>query len=281
MPNPGLPQVTQAAIAADLASGVPTAEILEKFGVRSRQTLAKIARRYGVPPEARPGGKPRTRLVVPGAQFGRLTVIFEVEGSSPRLVRCACECGAEAICELSALSRGAKRSCGCLQREVAGARFAKQNRTPQRRQMSRELAARHLNTPEGRERSAAASSRANRTHGLGRHPLYSTWNGMIRRCHNPSAGEYRNYGARGICVCDEWRDVRAFVDWIEANLGGRPAGNSLDRINNDGNYEPGNVRWAGRHVQSLNRRTVASLSAERDDLLALVASLRAETGRMF
>ena len=83
-------------------------------------------------------------------------------------------------------------------------------------------------------------------------PTYDAWHNMIQRCTNPKSPEYRNYGARGISVCDRWRRFELFLE----DVGERPApGLSLDRYpNNDGNYEPGNVRWATRREQALNRR---------------------------
>lgn len=81
------------------------------------------------------------------------------------------------------------------------------------------------------------------THGMSRHPLYSTWVNIIDRCENPHAQRYRDYGGRGIAVCREWHDVRVFIAYIERELGPRPSGTSLDRIRNNGNYEPDNIRW--------------------------------------
>lgn len=95
------------------------------------------------------------------------------------------------------------------------------------------------------------------THGLGRHPLYFTWFSMLRRCGDPEHHAYRNYGARGIRVCERWHEVANFISDIESSLGPRPEGMSLDRICNDGNYEPGNVRWATWSEQQLNRRRTA------------------------
>lgn len=92
------------------------------------------------------------------------------------------------------------------------------------------------------------------SHGLRNHPLYGTWISILQRCENPDRPAYARYGARGIRVCPEWHDLAVFVAWIEANLGPRPAGMTLDRADNDGNYEPGNVRWATRSQQERNKR---------------------------
>lgn len=97
---------------------------------------------------------------------------------------------------------------------------------------------------------------------------------MKERCHNPNATNWKDYGGRGIEVYPEWRsDYVAFRAWMEANLGERPEGMSLDRIDNDGNYEPGNLRWATRREQALNRRTVHGLEERLAVALARIAEL--------
>lgn len=100
-----------------------------------------------------------------------------------------------------------------------------------------------------------------RTHGdgsvnKGRSYLYVAWLSMKQRCENASVACYGDYGGRGIAVCAEWRNAYpAFKQWVLDTLGERPDRTySLDRIDNDGNYEPGNVRWATKREQRANQR---------------------------
>jgi hypothetical protein len=184
-----------------------------------------------------------------GDRFGRLEVVDPAAritypgGYTRRAVACRCDCGAETIVPLWDLVDGHTKSCGCLQRDL-----------------SRGFLTDWLAIPEN-----AAFNRARQlavSHGLGGTAVYAIWHGMIDRCENPSRKAYRNYGGRGIRVCAEWHDVRVFAAWIEANLGPRPEGKtaggrslySLDRIDNDGDYEPGNVRWATWEQQRANQR---------------------------
>ena len=85
-------------------------------------------------------------------------------------------------------------------------------------------------------------------------PHYNRWYDMIRRCYNPDCPTYQHYGGRGITVCKKWReDFWSFHDYLEG-LEGYEKGSTMDRINNDGPYEDGNIRWAPRGKQMRNRR---------------------------
>jgi hypothetical protein len=99
---------------------------------------------------------------------------------------------------------------------------------------------------------------ANRTHGMSYDPEYSVWNNMLLRCYNPSNHNYPYYGARGITVCERWHSFELWMTDILVEIGPRPKGKTLDRVNNDGNYEPGNIRWATRKEQAQNRRKQGS-----------------------
>lgn len=86
-------------------------------------------------------------------------------------------------------------------------------------------------------------------HGLHGTRVYSVWLCMMHRCYRPDHDSYKHYGARGIRVCSAWHDVRQFA----ADMGNPPEGHQIDRIDSDGNYEPGNCRWVDAKTNSRNR----------------------------
>lgn len=91
-------------------------------------------------------------------------------------------------------------------------------------------------------------------HGLRQTRIYGIWNGMLQRCYNPNRPKYKDYGARGIGVCEEWRhNFKAFYDWAMAN--GYNDNLTIDRKNNDKGYEPSNCRWITIADQSYNKST--------------------------
>ena len=98
---------------------------------------------------------------------------------------------------------------------------------------------------------------SNYKHGYKHHPHYGRWKDLTDRCYSPNHKRFADYGGRGITVTPEWRrdaGPQAFCNWLDKNLGPCPEGMSIDRINNDGNYEPGNVRWATSKEQNDNSR---------------------------
>lgn len=170
------------------------------------------------------GRRPRLFVTEPGQRFDRLTVVREECERMPNdamawVAHCICDCGKEKIVLVNNLKLGLVKSCGCLQKD-----------------------------------RAAKSNAQRATHGLSGHPHYSRWRNMMSRCHDPRNSHYEYYGARGISVCPEWHNPRAFAAYLEETLGPRPEGCSLDRIDNDGNYEPGNIRWADVLTQRHNQR---------------------------
>ncbi len=154
-----------------------------------------------------------------GQRFGRLTVIAEGERPNGKGVKhwiCQCDCGnITRPVSGSSLRLGRTKSCGCIHRE--------------------------------------GLARRNTTHGKYHTRLHGIWNGMKQRCNNPNNHKYKDYGGRGISVCVEWEDdFGAFYEWSMSN--GYAEGLSVDRIDNDGNYCPGNCRWATATEQRHNRR---------------------------
>lgn len=191
----------------------------------------------------------------------------------PRAARTRCDCGNEQLVALSSLRSGASQSCGCLWREQLQQRM----RTADSRRASAErgrrlmadlwsqpgfvesVRARSSETlnelwkqPDFRQGVSARMRRQAATHGLSHHPLNPTYRGMMARCYRTTAKGYARYGGRGIRVYGPWHDLSTGIRSIDRLLGPRPKGCTLDRIDNDGHYEPGNLRWSTRRDQQLN-----------------------------
>lgn len=167
-----------------------------------------------------PYGRPVIDLT--GKKFGRLTVIRQDGRDDYGRIKwlCECECGRISTIIGNLLKNGTTKSCGCL-------------------------------------RSEEVKSHGIR-HGMSRSNVYYDWCNMKARCSNPNLANYKNYGGRGISVCERWvDDFQTFYDDVSELPYFGEDGYSLDRINNDGDYEPGNVRWADDVTQCNNtRRTI-------------------------
>lgn len=166
-----------------------------------------------------------------GRRFGRLEVIRQdgMRGASVAW-QCQCDCGNVKTISSKHLSYGVTNSCGCLARESARNLIVKQTYR----------------------------------HGRSMDKVYKVWTAMVQRCHNENNEYYYNYGARGIVVCDRWKnDFAAFLhDMGESN------GGTLDRIDNNGNYEPSNCRWVSRHEQMRNTRRTVMIEFNGETLCA-------------
>jgi hypothetical protein len=160
-----------------------------------------------------------------GKEFGNLVAIScdikrAVTGRSRVYWNCRCRCGGLVMVASSNLCNGNTKSCGCRRVDVCIER-----------------------TKHGQSSRNFISSE------------YRAWAQMMARCYRKTSKDYKNWGGRGITVCDRWRDACAFL----SDMGPKPtAAHSLDRIDNDGNYEPKNCRWATRSQQNKNRRPFGS-----------------------
>ncbi len=196
-----------------------------------------------------------TWIVRPGDVFGRGTVIEEIrlpgngKHKTMRGVRLQCSCGTiyeTRLQDLVPTSTHPTQSCGCLMRETASV-------TMRRPEHLTRLAG-YNEAKRGQKAPVVPRTKSRRMTGHRNHPLYGTWSNMMSRCYNPNVKSYRDYGARGIVVCERWKDPRNFIEDIELLIGPRPPGMTLDRRNNDGPYVWWNVRWADRVTQARNSR---------------------------
>lgn len=156
-----------------------------------------------------------------GTKFGKLTAVSRDKSRRGTFWTCLCDCGNTTTVAAGNLKSGAQISCGCVHRQLAGARQFR--------------------------------------HGMVGSREYQAWTHAKKRCTNPRDGAYRNYGGRGITMCRKWTEsFQAFYE----DMGPCPEGLTLDRIDNEGHYEPGNCRWTNRVVQNNNTRNTVLITYE-------------------
>lgn len=157
-------------------------------------------------------------LELTGSRFGRLVVLGISPGGFAGATEweCRCDCGKQIKTRGSRLKEGRVNSCGCLISETA----------------------------------KESKNLFTESHGLSRSRTYSSWQNMKNRCRNPGANDFEHYGGRGIGYCERWEEFEHFYN----DMGTRPVGTTLDRIEVDGDYELGNCRWANNETQSSNKR---------------------------
>jgi hypothetical protein len=217
-----------------------------RYGGRSGREVKRVSPLHSVLTWGGEHGGNMKALDLSGMRFGRLLVIHRVENIGKRAAwLCLCDCGANVIVQSTSLTRGNTKSCGCLQKDIA-----------------RETGSRLL-TKHGRFKKNKR--------------LYKIWKHIIERCNDTKFKYYKDYGGRGIKICNAWMCFDNFYQWALNN--GYSDNLTIDRINVDGNYEPGNCRWATPKMQSRNRRSnklitfngVTKTYAEWDEYLGFPA----------
>lgn len=165
-----------------------------------------------------------------GKKFGRLTVVeFEriktfPSGKTCAVWRCLCDCGNIISVRSNTLKEGHTTSCGCFQKEQLAKRIRR-------------------------------VGKANAIHGMEGTKIYHVWRGIKNRCLNPNSDHYKSYGGRGILMCDEWKNnFQAFYDYVSKLAHFNEENYTIDRIDVNGNYAPGNVKWSTSKEQARNRR---------------------------